>query len=113
MSDLRDAIVYQLTELRDELRNAQLTDSGRISTTAQVHVETIRTLIEPTPDQSAALGSLVVAFDRIHEAVRRIGPDPTHAQIRKAFEAARQSIDTAEAALTTLKPSEKAIELGL
>jgi hypothetical protein len=113
MSDLWDTIVYQLTELRDELRNAQLTESVRISATAQVHVEAIRMLIDPTPEQDAALDSLVAAFDRIHQAVRSLGPDPRHSKIRNAFEEARASIDAAEAALTTLKPSEKAIALGL
>jgi hypothetical protein len=113
MSDLRDTIAYHLNELRDELRNAHLTEGDRIRATAQVQAEAIRLLIEATPVQSAELDAVVADFDRIHQAVRSLGPDPRHAQIRKAFETATTSIDAAELALATLKPSEKAIELGL
>jgi hypothetical protein len=113
MPFLHEIVAYHLNELRDELRNAQLTDSRGISATAESYVGAIRLLIAATPEQSAALHAIVADFESIHQAVQRFGPDPRQAQIRRAFEAARASIDATDRALASPKPSRKAIEMGI
>jgi hypothetical protein len=81
--------------------------------TARVQVATIRVLIEPTAQQEHALEQLLLAFDRIHQLVKSLGPDPRNLRIRKAFEVARQAVDAVGVLLVDAKPSEKATDLGI
>jgi hypothetical protein len=60
MNHLHAAIIYHLDELRDELHGARLTDAARLAATARVQVESLKMLIDATPEQrrrSATLGA--------------------------------------------------------
>jgi predicted NAD/FAD-binding protein len=110
---LPEAIVYHLDEPRDELRNAQLTDTARIAATARVQVEALKMLIDPTPEQSQALEAVAAAFEDIHATAKRVGFLPEHSRIRKAFDHAFDRIDAAQSVLLIAKPSEDATKRGL
>jgi hypothetical protein len=110
---LPNAICYHLTELRDELDGAALTDVARMAAAAHVQVRAIQVLSDVTPAQAEALAAVLAAFDAIEAAVQRIGPLPDHSRIRKGFDAARKAIDRLEAALADAQPSAMGKVMGL